>query len=112
MRKISIGVLVCLLAIALCIPASNVKAGGGKGGDDPGYWTGTSNPVPDPHGGGWLIQAIHHDGEGLIDATVTTGTAKTKRKARKASKELAKSLEAAGQGFKWDPSCDSQLFDC
>ena len=112
MRKFSIGVLVCLLAIALCIPATNVKAGKAKDDAKAGYWTGTGNPVPDPASDGYLIQAIHHDGEGLIDATVTTGTAKNKRQARKASKALAESLNNAGAGFKWDPACDSQLFDC
>lgn len=111
MRKVSIGVLVCLLAIALCIPAVNVKAGATKDAAKAGYWTG-GEPVPDPSGDGWKIQAIHHDGEGLIDGTVNMGTAKTKRQARKAAKALAESLNNAGNGFKWDPSCDSQLFDC
>jgi len=111
MRKISIGVLVCLLAIALCIPATNVKAGASKDDAKAGYWT-AGRPIEDPASDGFLIQAIHHDGEGLIDGTVTVGTAKNKRQARKAAKALAESLNNAGQGFKWDPACEGTTFEC
>ncbi len=111
MRKVSIGVLVCLLAIALCIPATNVKAGASKDDAKAGYWT-PGSPTDDPNSDGYLIQAIHHDGEGLIDGTVTIGTAKNKRQARKAAKALAKSLNEGGQGFKWEPGCEGTTFVC
>jgi hypothetical protein len=62
--------------------------------------------------GEWVIWAELKDGNGDVQQSVQTGTTTSKRKARKASKELAESLNEAGSGFKWDPACEGQIFLC
>jgi len=106
MRKFAVTTVVCLVIAAFSLPMQGVRAGG----DDSGHWNRPSEPTPNPGvGGGWLVQAVHYNEHGEIDQTVTTGSTKSKRKAKKASKELAESLNAGGASFKWDPACEGLL---
>ena len=76
---------------------------------DGGHWGTPPSPTPSTHNDGFLVQAQHYNEFGEVDQTVTTGTAKNKRQARKASKALANSLNAAGNGFMWEPGCEGLL---
>jgi hypothetical protein len=99
-------IAVVLLAVgAVLVPSQFVDAGGGG-------WRPVEGGPNQNQNGDWLIQAEHVDGNGTVDGTVTTGTTGGRRAARRAAKDLAESLNDAGESFKWDPSCDSPLFNC
>jgi hypothetical protein len=107
MRKFVVMTVVCLVIAALSLPMQSVKAGGEKGS---AHWGPQRDTVPNPGvGGGWLVQAVHYNDHGEIDSTITTGHVKSKRKAKKAAKELAESLNAGGSSFKWEPGCEGLL---
>lgn len=96
-----------LLALGVVlVPIVTVDAGGSGG------WRPVEGGPNQNQNDKWLIQAEHVDGNGTVDGTVTTGTTDGRRKARRASRELADSLNEAGEAFKFDPACDSLLFNC
>jgi hypothetical protein len=104
LRFVGLVAVIVLVVAALIAPAEFAQAGGG--------WRRAEGGPYQNEQGEWLIQAEHVGDNGLVDATVTTGTTNSRRKARRASNELADSLNEAGGSFKWDPACDSLLFDC
>lgn len=106
MRYAMIGSIVAVMIVAgiFFMPAQKAKASTSY------HWeAGTAMPDLD---GGWVIWARLKDGNGNTVQTVQVGTTDSRRKSRKASRELADSLNEAGSGFNWDPACEGQIFAC
>ena len=106
MKKIALFGVLFVAVMCACyfmVPTATVAADGN------GHWGIPPSPTPSTHNDGFLVQAQHYNEFGEVDQTVTTGTAKNKRQARKASKALAKSLNSAGNGFMWEPGCEGLL---
>ncbi len=109
MRKFVLAVVVGLICCGMIVPVGMAKASGGPKGDVEPGWYPVTNPVPNPSGPGYKIQAIRVNEFGDTEQTVTSGVAKNKRQARKASKKLAESCNAGGAAFKWEPGCEGLL---
>lgn len=73
-------------------------------------WAGTWKAlVLENSNGGYNALVEYHDDDGNVTDTKSGGTYESKRKAKRAAKNLEKALNDA---VKLDPECDDPNFDC